>query len=96
MGQGPTRPPGKAVPIGIDVAKVTLDVWVESASTGWTVSNDERGIAELVERVQAYEAGRWGEVGELSTNTGTVAENLPDLYLQAVNWARERLEDPEF
>jgi transposase len=41
------------VTIGIDVAKATLDVWVESEGTGWTVGNDAAGIAALIERVQA-------------------------------------------
>ena len=57
MAQGPTRPPGEAVTIGIDVAKATLDVWVEPAGVGWTVTNDDRGHAELVERARAHEAG---------------------------------------
>lgn len=52
MGQAPATPRSEAVTVGIDVAKATLDVWVESASTGWTVSNDERGIAELVARLR--------------------------------------------
>jgi transposase len=57
MAQGPTRPPGEAVTIGVDVAKATLDVWVEPAGVGWTVTNDDRGHAELVERARAHEAG---------------------------------------
>jgi transposase len=36
---------------GIDVAKATLDVWVEPAGERWGVANDEAGIGELVEQV---------------------------------------------
>lgn len=48
----PARPAGEAVTVGIDVAKATLDVWVEPESTGWTVTNDAAGIAELTQQLQ--------------------------------------------
>src|SRR5215216_3155299 len=41
------------VVVGIDVAKVQLDIWVEPGGTHWTVANDPVGIGELVERIQA-------------------------------------------
>jgi transposase len=44
---------GEAVAVGIDVAKATLDVWVEPAGVGWTVTNDAAGIAELTEQLRA-------------------------------------------
>jgi len=42
-----------AVTVGIDVAKATLDVWVSGEAQGWTVPNDEVGIATLIEQVQS-------------------------------------------
>ncbi len=47
------RTEGEAVTVGIDVAKATLDVWVEPESRGWTVTNDATGIAELTRQLQA-------------------------------------------
>jgi transposase len=42
-----------AVTVGIDVAKATLDVWVSGEAQGWTVANDEAGIAKLTEQLQS-------------------------------------------
>jgi transposase len=44
---------GEETSVGIDVAKATLDVWVEPEGPGWTVANDAAGIAELTERLRA-------------------------------------------
>lgn len=44
--------------VGIDVAKATLEVWVEPDGTGWTVANDPVGIGELVARLRAEPVGR--------------------------------------
>lgn len=38
--------------VGIDVAKVQLDVAVRPTGEGWSASNDEAGIAQLVARLQ--------------------------------------------
>ena len=47
---------GGAVHVGIDVAKATLDVWLErggpAGGEGWTTANTPVGIAELVERLE--------------------------------------------
>lgn len=37
--------------VGIDVAKATLEVWINPAGEGWTVTNDAAGIAGLVKRL---------------------------------------------
>jgi transposase len=42
-----------AVTVGIDVAKATLDVWVSGEAQGWTIPNDEVGIAKLTEQLQS-------------------------------------------
>lgn len=42
-----------AVYVGLDVAKATLDVAVRPSGETWNVTNDEPGIATLVERLQA-------------------------------------------
>jgi transposase len=44
--------------VGIDVAKATLEVWVEPDGAGWTVANDPVGIGELVARLQARPVAR--------------------------------------
>jgi transposase len=41
------------VTVGIDVAKATLDVWVTGEAGGWTVRNDEVGLAELTQQLQS-------------------------------------------
>ena len=45
----------EAVYVGIDVAKVQLDVAVRPTGQRCTVSNDEPGIRELVSRLRALE-----------------------------------------
>ena len=47
---------GAGVTVGVDVAKATLDVWVEPAGEGWAVPNDAAGIAELTEQLRARAA----------------------------------------
>lgn len=39
--------------VGIDVAKAELVVAVRPSAERWSVANDERGVATLVERVRA-------------------------------------------
>jgi transposase len=50
------RPSAEQVTVGVDVAKATLDVWVEPAGESWSVTNTATGIAELVERVERHAA----------------------------------------
>src|SRR2546427_12648906 len=38
--------------VGIDVAKATLDVALRPSGEQWSVSNDEAGIAALVDRLR--------------------------------------------
>jgi len=38
--------------VGIDVSKARLDVAVRPEGSVWSVSNDEAGIAELLERLR--------------------------------------------
>ena len=44
--------------VGIDVAKATLEVWVEPDGAGWTAPNDPVGIGELVARLRGRPVGR--------------------------------------
>jgi transposase len=41
------------VTVGIDVAQSTLDVWETGEARGWTVRNDEAGLAELTQQLQS-------------------------------------------
>jgi EAL and modified HD-GYP domain-containing signal transduction protein len=41
--------------------------------------------------VEAYETGRWDEVGRLTTVLGVAPAEVPELYLEALGWARERV-----
>jgi transposase len=74
-----------SVVVGIDVAKATLDVWLEPAGEGWTVANDAAGISALVEQVQArgatlvvleatggYEYDAWAALGAAQVPTAVV------------------------
>lgn len=53
----PTRS-AEAITAGIDVAKATLDVWVEPEGAGWSTGNDPVGIAGLVEALRARAGAR--------------------------------------
>jgi transposase len=53
MTQESVAAPGELRIMGIDVAKATLDVWVEPDGAGWTVPNDVRGLAALTEPVRS-------------------------------------------
>jgi transposase len=44
--------PEQPVHVGIDVSKATLDVAIEPTHERWQVANDQRGIEQLVERLQ--------------------------------------------
>ena len=44
--------PDQPVHVGIDVSKATLDVAIEPTHERWQVANDQRGIEQLVERLQ--------------------------------------------
>ncbi len=41
--------------VGIDVAKVQVDVAVRPTDDGWTISNDDAGISQLASRLKALE-----------------------------------------
>ena len=38
--------------VGVDVSKARLDIGLWPTAEGWSVPNDEAGIAELVSRLQ--------------------------------------------
>ena len=41
--------------VGIDVAKAGMDIAVCPSDESWTVSNDERGIRQLVSRLKLWD-----------------------------------------
>ena len=47
--------------------------------------------AGSLELVEAYEAGRWDAVSDISSDMGMAAPVLPELYLQSLSWVRERM-----
>lgn len=51
----------------------------------------EGRFAPALELVRAYEAGRWDEVPRLAAAAGVSPLDVPDLYLQSLAWARERV-----
>ncbi|HEX7239179.1 MAG TPA: EAL domain-containing protein [Longimicrobiaceae bacterium] len=51
----------------------------------------EGPYAPSLEMVRAYEAGRWDEVARLAAAAGVSALDVPDLYVQSLTWARERM-----
>jgi EAL and modified HD-GYP domain-containing signal transduction protein len=44
--------------------------------------------AKILELVNAFEAGRWGEVRELARGVGLNESQLSSAYLEAVDWAQ--------
>lgn len=71
------------------LSQLTLAPHVVSA-----LLNRDGPLAPTLELVEAYEAGEWDRVGSLCIDTGVAAMQLPELYLQALAWAKDRLEDP--
>jgi len=51
----------------------------------------EGPYAAALELARAYEAGRWDEVPDRAAAAGVSPLAVPDLYLQALGWARERV-----
>jgi EAL and modified HD-GYP domain-containing signal transduction protein len=41
--------------------------------------------------VEAYERGQWDTVSQLSSKIGVAAREIPELYVQSLQWAREKL-----
>ena len=41
--------------VGLDVAQADLEIALRPSAEGWTVANDELGIAALVARLQAVQ-----------------------------------------
>jgi EAL and modified HD-GYP domain-containing signal transduction protein len=55
----------------------------------------EGPLAPTLDLVEAYEAGQWEDVAFRARAAGMDTEVLPELYLQALTWARNRLESPD-
>lgn len=51
--------------------------------------------APALELVEAYERGAWDRVPALAATVGVSALDLPDLYVRALQWSRERLHASE-
>lgn len=73
------------------LAQIRLAPAVEAA-----LLRREGPLAPILKLVESYEAAAWGEMAALSAAVGVESDQVPDLYLEALAWARERLEDPEF
>jgi c-di-GMP-related signal transduction protein len=78
-------------PLHDALAHITLAPAVEAA-----LLRREGPLAPILKLVESYEAAAWGEMAALSAAVGVESDQVPDLYLEALAWARERLEDPEF
>ncbi|MBW3627766.1 MAG: HDOD domain-containing protein [Gemmatimonadetes bacterium] len=52
----------------------------------------EGPYADWLRLAEAYEAGDWEQVSTVTTELGISPLNIPDLYLQSVDWTRERLQ----
>jgi EAL and modified HD-GYP domain-containing signal transduction protein len=48
-------------------------------------------LADWLRVVEAYEAGRWEEVTRLASTLGVSPLDVPELYLESLGWARERV-----
>jgi EAL and modified HD-GYP domain-containing signal transduction protein len=55
----------------------------------------EGPLAAVLEVVEAYEAGQWDRVALLAWDAGVSLPALPELYLQSLAWARNRVADAE-
>jgi len=55
----------------------------------------EGPLAPLLRLVEAYEVGDWDTAIGIARAEGVEVGIIPELYLEAVSWARERLEDPD-
>jgi EAL and modified HD-GYP domain-containing signal transduction protein len=55
----------------------------------------EGPLAPTLKLVESYEIAEWDRVAALCPEAGISSEQLPALYLQALAWAQDRLNDPE-
>lgn len=51
----------------------------------------EGAYADVLTVVEAYECGSWEVVADLAPRVGVASVEVSDVYLDAVNWAREQL-----
>jgi EAL and modified HD-GYP domain-containing signal transduction protein len=51
----------------------------------------EGPYAVWLQMAEAYEAGRWEEMSTLAASVAISPFDLPDIYLESLNWARERV-----
>lgn len=56
----------------------------------------EGPLASVLQLVEAYETARWEEVSQRAAEVGINAEAVPELYLEALTWARSRVDNPSF
>ena len=51
----------------------------------------EGPYADWLRLAEAYEAGDWDQVSAVAAKLGVTALDVPSLYLESVDWTRERL-----
>ncbi|MGH7616194.1 MAG: EAL and HDOD domain-containing protein [Gemmatimonadaceae bacterium] len=92
---------GSAFIVGLlSLLDVLLEVPMEKILERLELSDDVRGaliarggpLAEPLKLVEAYEHADWQVAREIARRSNLAGEALPDLYVDALRWARERVD----
>ena len=69
--------------------RASLDILARAGA--WALLRREGPYAVWLQMAEAYEAGRWEEMSTLAASVAISPFDLPDIYLESLNWARERV-----
>jgi len=92
---------GSAFIVGLlSLLDVLLEVPMERIMERLELSDDVRGalvarggpLAQPLQLVEAYEHANWEAAQEIAARANVAGEALPDMYIDALRWARERVD----
>ena len=93
---------GSAFIVGLlSLLDVLLEVPMDKILDRIELSDDIRGalvgrggpLAQPLQLVEAYERANWSAAQELAEQTNVASDALPEMYVTALCWARERVDD---
>jgi EAL and modified HD-GYP domain-containing signal transduction protein len=93
---------GPAFIVGLlSLLDVLLEVPMEKILDRLELSDDVRGalvarggpLAQPLKLVEAYESANWAVAQEMEARNAVQANALPDMYVDALRWARERADN---
>ena len=92
---------GSAFIVGLlSLLDVLLEIPMDKILERLELSEDVRGalvarggpLAQPLQLVEAYESANWDVVQDIARRNHLYGDALPDLYVDALRWARERID----